>query len=82
MPGDDKPYKYPAMFTQVDAIIVNKTDLLPYLDFELTAFRQVVMGLNADVRFFEVSCKTGEGIEEWAEWLSSLVELDEMGKVN
>ena len=77
--GDDKPYKYPAMFTQVDAIVVNKADLLPYLDFDLTAFRQVVMGLNADVRFFEVSCKTGAGVEEWADWL---VELDEMGKVN
>ena len=77
--GDDKPYKYPAMFTQVDALVVNKTDLLPYLDFDLAAFRQVVMGLNADVRFFEVSCKTGEGVEEWAQWL---VELDEMGKVN
>jgi hydrogenase nickel incorporation protein HypB len=67
------------MFTQVDALVINKTDLLPYLDFDLTAFRQVVRGLNADVRFFQVSCKTGEGVEEWAEWL---VELDEMGKVN
>ena len=70
--GDDKPYKYPAMFTQVDAIVVNKTDLLPYLDFDQAAFRQVVMGLNADVRFFEVSCKTGQGVEEWAEWLLNL----------
>jgi hydrogenase nickel incorporation protein HypB len=77
--GDDKPYKYPAMFTQVDALVVNKTDLLPYLDFDLTAFRQVVLGLNDDVRFFQVSCKTGEGVEEWVEWL---VELDETGKVN
>ncbi len=77
--GDDKPYKYPGIFTAVDAVVINKIDLLPYLDFDLAAFRQVVMGLNADVRFFEVSCKTGEGVEEWAEWL---VELDEMGKVN
>lgn len=77
--GDDKPYKYPAMFTQVDAIVINKTDLLPYLDFDLAAFRQVVMGLNPDVRIFVVSCKTGEGVQEWAEWL---MELDEMGKVH
>ncbi len=77
--GDDKPYKYPAMFTQVDALVINKTDLLPYLDFDLNTFRQVVTGLNADVRIFEVSCKTGEGMEQWAEWL---IELDEMGKVN
>lgn len=77
--GDDKPYKYPAMFTQVDAIVINKTDLLPYLDFDLAAFRQVVRGLNADVHIFEVSCKTGEGVQKWAEWL---MELDEMGKVH
>jgi hydrogenase nickel incorporation protein HypB len=72
--GDDKPYKYPAMFTQVDALVVNKTDLLPYLDFDLDAFRQLVVGLNADVRFFEASCKTGEGVKEWAEWLQGRVE--------
>ncbi len=77
--GDDKPYKYPAMFTLVDAIVINKTDLLPYLDFDLAAFRQVVMALNPDVRLFPVSCKTGEGVQEWAAWL---MELDEMGKVH
>jgi len=70
--GDDKPYKYPAMFAAVDAIIVNKVDLLPYLDFDLVAFRKLVTGLNPDVQVFEVSCKTGEGIDGWADWLSAV----------
>jgi hydrogenase nickel incorporation protein HypB len=70
--GDDKPYKYPAMFAAVDAIVVNKVDLLPYLDFDLTAFRRLLKGLNPDVRIFEVSCKTGQGIEAWAAWLAAM----------
>lgn len=69
--GDDKPYKYPAMFAAVDAIVVNKIDLLPYLEFDLSAFRKLVQGLNPDVQVFQVSCKTGEGIEAWTDWLAS-----------
>jgi hydrogenase nickel incorporation protein HypB len=69
--GDDKPYKYPAMFAAVDAIAINKIDLLPYVEFDLEAFRKLVTGLNAGVQVFEVSCKTGEGIPAWAEWLLS-----------
>jgi hydrogenase nickel incorporation protein HypB len=71
--GDDKPYKYPAMFAAVDAIVVNKIDLLPYLEFDLAAFRKLVTGLNPDVEVFEVSCKTGEGIEAWADWLAAML---------
>jgi hydrogenase nickel incorporation protein HypB len=67
--GDDKPYKYPNIFTKVDAIIINKIDLLPYLDFDLGAFRELVKGLNPGVKVFEVSCKTDEGIEAWTTWL-------------
>lgn len=69
--GDDKPYKYPAMFAAVDAIVVNKVDLLPYVEFDLEGFRKLVVGLNSNVEVFEVSCKTGEGIEAWTEWLAS-----------
>jgi hydrogenase nickel incorporation protein HypB len=72
--GDDKPYKYPAMFAAVDAIVVNKVDLLPYLDFDMAAFRKLVTGLNPKVRVFEVSCKTGEGIGEWTDWLAALLD--------
>ena len=67
--GDDKPYKYPGIFLAVDAVVINKIDLLPYVHFDVAAFRKLVMGMNPDVRFFEVSCETGEGIEVWAEWL-------------
>lgn len=67
--GDDKPLKYPALFAQADAIVVNKIDLAPYLDFDREAFRRRVEGLNPNVAFFEVSCRTGEGIPAWADWL-------------
>ena len=67
--GDDKPYKYPGMFLAVDAVVINKIDLLPYLDFDLPAYRDLVIGLNPGARIFEVSCTTGQGLEEWAGWL-------------
>lgn len=68
--GDDKPIKYPGMFAAVDAIVLNKIDLMPYIDFDLEAFRTAVRALNAGAPLFKVSCKTGEGIEAWMEWLS------------
>ncbi len=69
--GHDKPIKYPGMFTVVDALVLNKIDLMPYLDFDLEAFRTAVHALNATAPVFEVSCKTGEGIEAWVEWLKA-----------
>jgi hydrogenase nickel incorporation protein HypB len=71
--GDDKPYKYPAMFAAVQGIVVNKIDLLPYVDFDLDGFRKLVTGLNSGVQVFEVSCTTGEGIPAWADWLASAI---------
>ncbi len=68
--GDDKPYKYPGIFIAVDAVVINKTDLLPYLRFEVAAFRELVTGMNPDVKVFEVSCETGEGIEDWSRWVA------------
>jgi hydrogenase nickel incorporation protein HypB len=70
--GDDKPYKYPGIFIAVDAVVINKIDLLPYLDFDMPAFRELVKGLNPEARIFEVSCTTGEGFDEWAEWLAAM----------
>ena len=67
--GDDKPYKYPAMFSVVDVLVLNKVDLLPLLEFDLGYFRRGVEALNPDVAFFPVSCKTGEGVQEWVDWL-------------
>jgi len=67
--GDDKPQKYPLMFTDADVVLLNKADLLPYLDFDIDAFTKRVMGLNPKVKIFQVSCKTGEGLEAWFSWL-------------
>jgi hydrogenase nickel incorporation protein HypB len=67
--GDDKPYKYPGMFSAVDVLLLNKVDLLPLLEFDLDYFHRGVEALNPDVAFFPVSCKTGEGVPEWAEWI-------------
>jgi len=67
--GDDKPYKYPLMFTEADVVLVNKIDLLPFLEFNITAFCEAVTGLSPKVKIFQVSCKTGEGLEAWFSWL-------------
>jgi hydrogenase nickel incorporation protein HypB len=67
--GDDKPIKYPGMFAAVDAVVLNKIDLMPYLDFDLEAFSTAVRALNARAPLFQVSCKTEEGIQDWVEWL-------------
>ncbi len=78
--GDDKPYKYPLMFTEADVVLINKVDLLPYLDFDLTRFIQVVSGLNPKARILPISCKTGEGLEAWLSWLVS--EMDDKKTVS
>ena len=69
--GDDKPYKYPGIFTAVDAVVIHKTDLLPYLRFDVPGFRALLRGMNPDVSIFEVSSETGQGVAEWAEWVHS-----------
>jgi hydrogenase nickel incorporation protein HypB len=67
--GHDKPYKYPGMFSAADVLALNKIDLLPLLDFDLDNFRRGVEALNPNTAFFPVSCKTGEGVQAWADWL-------------
>ena len=67
--GDDKPYKYPNIYRGIDALILNKMDLLPYIDFDIDYFKRGVQILNPNVCFFDVSCKTGEGIDAWADFL-------------
>jgi len=69
--GDDKPLKYPLMFSVCDAVIVNKTDYLEGSDFDLPAFRERVTRLNANAPIFQVSCRTGAGLDTWAAWLSA-----------
>jgi len=67
--GDDKPLKYPLMFTVCDVLLVNKMDYLEYSDFDIEAMRRRVLSLNSDMKIFEVSAKTGQGIETWTDWL-------------
>jgi hydrogenase nickel incorporation protein HypB len=70
--GHDKPIKYPGMFVVADVVVLNKMDLAPYVEFDLAAFRTGVRAVNATTLLFETSCKTGAGIQDWADWLSSL----------
>jgi len=67
--GDDKPYKYPPMYRGVDAVVLNKTDVLPAFEFNIECFRRGVEALNPGVAFFPLSCKTGEGLDGWLDWL-------------
>ncbi|MCS7287437.1 MAG: hydrogenase nickel incorporation protein HypB [Anaerolineae bacterium] len=67
--GQDKPYKYPDIFAIADVIILNKVDLLPFLDFDLEYFKRGIYMVNPEVPIFPLSCKTGEGFEKWMTWL-------------
>lgn len=69
--GDDKPLKYPLMFTESHVLIVNKMDLLNQTDFDLERFKNVVRRLNSDMKVFELSCKSGEGVEDWIDWFKT-----------
>ena len=71
--GDDKPYKYPGMFSAATAIVLNKIDTLPVIDFDMRRFKKGVHAVNVGAPIFEVSCKTGEGLGNWIEWLRKLV---------
>ncbi len=71
--GDDKPYKYPGMYRGVSALVINKIDLLPYVDFDMDYFRRGVEILNPGLVTFPISCRTGEGIATWADWLKQQV---------
>jgi hydrogenase nickel incorporation protein HypB len=70
--GDDKPHKYPTAFRGIDALVINKVDLLPYVTFDMAYFRQGVEVLNPGLVTFPLSCRTGQGLEEWFDWLDGL----------
>ncbi|MCB9437868.1 MAG: hydrogenase nickel incorporation protein HypB [Anaerolineales bacterium] len=70
--GDDKPYKYPGMYRGVEAVVINKVDLLPYVPFRMDYFKQGIEVLNPGVEIFSLSCRTGEGMEAWLTWLKGL----------
>ncbi|RJQ45246.1 MAG: hydrogenase accessory protein HypB [Gaiellales bacterium] len=71
--GHDKPYKYPQIFRVADAVLINKVDLLPYCDFDMARFRELVLGLNPGASLFEVSCTEERGLAAWTAWLASAV---------
>ncbi|MGH8921238.1 MAG: hydrogenase nickel incorporation protein HypB, partial [Actinomycetes bacterium] len=67
--GEEKPLKYPVMFRAVDAVVVNKVDLLPYLDFDLDLFLRNLRAVNQSATIIETSARTGKGVDEWCAWL-------------
>jgi hydrogenase nickel incorporation protein HypB len=68
--GDDKPAKYPVIFSEADVVVINKLDLQSILDFDVGNFRKRIEGLNPDAAIFEVSSTTGKGVAEWCTWIS------------
>ena len=73
--GHDKPYKYPGMFAAANAVVLNKADLLAYFDFDLDYFRRGLRMVNPDAPLFVVSCRTGDGLAEWIEWLTGKLQV-------
>ena len=71
--GDDKPTKYPLMFHESRVLLINKIDLLPYVDCSIEKIKDDSLNINPDLTIFEVSCKTGEGLENWCNWLKERV---------
>jgi hydrogenase nickel incorporation protein HypB len=71
--GDDKPFKYPLMFTETDLVLVTKCDVLPHFDFNLEAFTKAVRDLNSHAEIFPLSARTGEGMSAWLSWLDAEV---------
>jgi len=79
--GDDKPYKYPGIYRGVEALIINKIDLLPYVTFDMDYFRRGVEMLNPGLVTFPLSCRTGEGLEAWVEWLAAATQAKSVTSV-
>jgi hydrogenase nickel incorporation protein HypB len=78
--GDDKPYKYPNIYRGLEVLIINKTDLTPYVEYNLDYFRKGVEMLNPGLTTFPVSCRTGEGFDAWISWLKETVAQYKQGK--
>jgi hydrogenase nickel incorporation protein HypB len=74
--GDDKPYKYPNIYRGLDVLILNKTDLPPYVKFDIEYFRKGVEILNPGLRFFPLSCSTGEDLSNWIGWLKGKMKVE------
>lgn len=73
--GHDKPLKYPLMFSICDVVLINKVDVLPYFDFDMDACRQYIFERNPNAKVIPISARTGEGMEEWTDWLKEQVAI-------
>ena len=71
--GDDKPYKYPLIFVEADVVLVNKIDVLPYFDFKLDHFPEMIRGMNPSAGVIPISAKTGEGMVHWISWIEEML---------
>ncbi len=73
--GDDKPGKYPMLFREAKAVLLNKTDLIPYTNFDSDNFKSDLKMINAQIPLFEISCTNGDGIDKWIEWISDKIKI-------
>jgi hydrogenase nickel incorporation protein HypB len=73
--GDDKPGKYPLLFREAKAVLLNKTDLIPYTNFNFSTFKTDLDKINAEIPLFEVSCTKGDGLEKWFEWIEKQIRI-------
>lgn len=74
--GDDKPYKYPVIFMEADIVLINKIDVLPYFDFDLDSFPQIMRGMNPSATVLPISAKSGEGLDDWFSWIERELDQD------
>jgi hydrogenase nickel incorporation protein HypB len=72
--GDDKPGKYPMLFREARAVLLNKTDLIPYTNFKMESFKTDLRNINAGIPLFEISCTRGGGLKEWFKWIEYQIE--------
>lgn len=79
--GDDKPEKYPLLFNLARAMLLNKIDLLPHVDFDVQRARNFATRLNRDLAIFEVSCRNGQGLEGWYDWLRAMRQAKSEGRL-
>jgi hydrogenase nickel incorporation protein HypB len=78
--GDEKPAKYPQMFAVAQAMVINKLDLLPYVDYDIAKVKRQALAINPSLRIFELSCRTGEGLTAWYDWLMTVIHKQTAGK--
>ena len=79
--GEDKPLKYPLMFRVCDAALLNKIDLLPYLEVDSKVYQDNILQVHPEIRIFEVSAQTKKGLQPWIKWLQTQINLKQAGKI-